>query len=109
MRKSLKKCCCFWLALFLALSGAKEVNAADGHCGTIKVTCGGLMANASTEPHPVYLSNGTIKTCQRTNEMHFHTISCTGCGAVLKSNVVGICLIKHTICNSEAGNCQSLR
>ncbi len=47
MKKSFKKCCCLGLALFLVLGGAKEANAADGHCGAIKVTCGGLAANVS--------------------------------------------------------------
>lgn len=107
MKKSIKKFCCLGLALLLVLSGAREVNAAD-HCGTTKVTCGGLVANVSVESHKVYV-NGTLVACQRTEEKHFHTISCNGCGAVLKSNVVGTCLIKHTQCYSEAGNCQSLR
>lgn len=107
MKKSIKTCCCLGLALFLALSGTKEVNAAD-HCGTTKVTCGGLVANVTVESHKVYVG-GVLVTCQKTEEKHFHTISCNGCGAVLKSNVVATCLIKHTQCPSEAGNCQSLR
>lgn len=107
MKKSIKKFCCLGLALFLVLSGTKEVNAAD-HCGTTKVTCGGLVANVSGESHQIYTGQGT-KTCYRTKELHFHTISCNGCGAVLKSNVVGTCLIKHTICYSEVGDCQNLR
>lgn len=109
MKKSFKNCCCLGLALLLVLGGAKEVNAADGHCGTIKVTCGGLAANVSIEPHKVHTVMGKIIVCQRTQEQHFHTIFCTGCNTALKSNVVGTCLIKHTVCNSEVGNCQSLR
>lgn len=108
MKKSIKTCCCLGLTLFLALSGTKEVNAAD-HCGTIKVACGGPVANVSIESHKVRDSSGNTMTCQRTEEKHFHTISCDGCGAVLKSNVVGTCLIKHTICPNEVGNCQNLR
>lgn len=108
MKKSIKKFCCLGLALFLVLSGTKEVKAAD-HCGTTKVTCGGLVANVTVESHKVLDRRGTTVTCQKTEEKHFHTISCNGCGAVLKSNVVGTCLIKHTVCPSEIGNCQSLR
>lgn len=108
MKKSIKTCCCLGLALFLALSGVREVNAAD-HCGTTKVACGGFVDNVSIESHKVHTALGKIITCQKTNELHFHTISCSGCSTVLKSNVVGICLIKHTVCNSEVGNCQNLR
>ncbi len=108
MKKSIKKCCCLGLALFLTLGGAGEVNAAD-HCGTTKVTCGGLVDNVSIESHQFHDRNGNIVTCQRRKELHFHTISCNGCGVVLKSNVVHACLIKHTICNAESGNCQNLR
>lgn len=108
MKKSIKTCCCLGLTLFLALSGAREVNAADGHCGTIKVSCGTPVANVPIESHQVY-ANGKIVACQRTKEICFHTISCTGCGAVLKSNVVGTCLIEHTVCPTEGGDCQSLR
>ena len=108
MKKSIKTCCCLGLALFLALGGAREVRAAD-HCGTTKVTCGGFVSNVSVESHKVHTALGKVITCQKTEELHFHTISCTGCGTVLKSNVVGVCLIKHTVCNSEAGNCQNLR
>ncbi|MBD5478958.1 MAG: hypothetical protein HDR14_06650 [Lachnospiraceae bacterium] len=108
MKKSIKTCCCLGLTLLLALSGAREVNAADGHCGTIKVSCGNKVADVAIEPHQVYV-NGNIVACQRTKEMHLHTISCTGCKTVLKSNVVGTCIIKHTICPTETGDCQSLR
>ena len=107
MKKSIKACCCLGLALFLALSGAKEVNAAD-HCGTTRVSCGQFVANATIESHRVYVA-GNVVTCQRTKEIHLHTISCTGCGAVLRSNVSGTCIIKHTNCPTEAGDCQSLR
>lgn len=108
MKKSFKKCCCLGLALFLVLGGAKEVSAAD-HCGTVKVTCGALVDNVSIDSHKVYNKYGNLVTCQRTRELHFHTISCNGCGAVLKSNVVHACLIKHTQCYNESGNCQNLR
>ena len=107
MKKSIKIYCCLGLALFLALGGAREVRAAD-HCGTTKVTCGGFVGNVSMESHQVYKEGGLVN-CQRTQELHFHTISCNGCGAVLKSNVVHACLIKHTQCPAESGNCQSLR
>ena len=109
MKESFKKCCCLGLVLFLMLGGVKEVNAADGHCGTIRVTCGGLVGNATIEPHKVHTVLGKVITCQRTKELHFHTIFWTGCNTALKSNVVGTCLIKHTVCNSEVGDCQSLR
>ena len=109
MKKSIKTCCCLGLTLLLALSGAREVNAADGHCGTVKVACGSAVANVPVESHQVYVSSKPV-TCQRTKEMHLHTISCTGCGAVLRSNVVGTCIIKHTsTCPTEVGDCQSLR
>ena len=108
MKKSIKTCCCLGMALFLALSGVREVNAAD-HCGTTKVACGSWVANAPIESHRVYVDGNPV-TCQRTKEIHLHTISCTGCGAVLKSNVAGTCIIKHTsTCPTEAGDCQSLR
>lgn len=107
MKKSIKTCCCLGLALFLALSGAREVNAAD-HCGTTRVGCGRWVANATIESHRVY-ENGNIVSCQRTKEMHLHTISCTGCGAILKTDVLGTCIIRHTSCNTEVGDCQSLR
>lgn len=108
MKKSIKTCCCLGLALFLALSGAREVTAADGHCGTVKVACGSPVANVPVESHQVFY-NGNVANCQKTKEMHLHTITCTGCGAVLRSNVVGTCIIKHTICPTETGDCQSLR
>ena len=79
MKKSIKTCCCLGLALFLALSGAREVNAADGHCGTVKVACGSPVANVPVESHLVYVAGKPV-TCQKTKEMHLHTISCTGCG-----------------------------
>ncbi len=107
MKKSIKTCCCLGLTLFLALSGAREVNAAD-HCGTTKVACGRWVANAPIESHLVYY-NGSVENCQRTKEIHLHTISCTGCGAILRSDVAGTCIIKHTRCNTEVGDCQSLR
>ncbi len=109
MKKSFKKCCCLGLALFLVLGGAKEVSAADGHCGTVKVSCGRYVANVNMESHQVYINGGSIVGCQRTQEMHLHTISCNGCGEVLKRDVLGTCIIKHTVCNTEAGDCQKLR
>lgn len=108
MKKSIKTCCCLGLTLFLALSGTKEVNAAD-HCGATKVSCGSWVANAPIESHKIIDASGETVTCQRTKEIHLHTISCTGCGAVLRSNVAGTCIIKHTRCNTEVGDCQSLR
>ncbi len=108
MKKSIKTCCCLGLTLFLALSGAREVNAAD-HCGTTRVSCGQVVANATVESHRIYDGSGNIIACHRTKEMHLHTISCSGCGVVLRNNVVGTCIIKHTICPTEAGDCQSLR
>lgn len=108
MKKSMKQCVCIGLALCMLWAGVGEVSAAD-HCGTTKVTCGGLVDNVSMESHQIFDVKGNTVTCQRRKELHFHTISCNGCGAVLKSNVVHACLIKHTICNAESGNCQNLR
>lgn len=107
--EKIKKCCCIGLVLLLAFGGTREVRAADGHCGTIKVTCGGLVDNVDAGTHKIYTRLGDVVTCRKTNEMHFHVIFCTGCNTALKSNVVATCLIKHTECHNEVGNCQSLR
>lgn len=110
MKKNFKKCCSIGLVLFLLVFWrAGEVSAAAGHCGTIKVMCGGLVDNVDAGTHKIYTRLGDVVTCRKTNEMHLHVILCTGCNTVIKSNVVGVCLIKHTECHNEVGNCQSLR
>lgn len=107
--KDIITCCCIIFVLFLYFGEMKEVHAADEHCGVIKVMCGGLVDNVDAGTHKIYNRLGEVVTCRKTNELHFHVILCTGCNTVLKSNVVGICLIKHTDCHNEAGNCQNLR
>ena len=107
--KGIMKCCCISLALFLLFGEMTEVRAADGYCGAAKVMCGGLVDNVDAGTHKIYTRLGDVVTCRKTNELHFHVILCTGCNTVIKSNVVGICLIKHTNCHNEGGNCQSLR
>ncbi|MGN0431913.1 MAG: hypothetical protein ACI4EQ_06095 [Lachnospiraceae bacterium] len=110
--KQLRVLLCMGLAVVMLLAGSSKVYAVthmDGCVANLKrVVCGSLVAgNVSVGTHVVgYDINYNPILCTKTAEKHFHTIFCSGCGAVLKSNEVRNCIIKHSMCDPEMNACQ---
>ncbi len=110
-RKILKKAAMFGLTVVL-LTGTSNVALAAEHVGACGATgrsvyCGSLLQNVGDGSHLVYItSNGTRVTCNKTKELHYHTIKYSGCGATMEQNVVRTCRIKHQYCPTEENVCK---
>ena len=100
----------FCLAVSLMIGQPLEVEAATHSAGctaTNKIVyCGAWVANAGAGTHVLYTTaNGNV-TCSMTNEMHLHTIKCSGCSVTLENNVSRVCRVRHTYCPTKEGVCQ---
>ncbi len=97
---------------FILTFGMSSVAYAASHIGACGATgrvvyCGSFLQNTSDGTHVLYTTNnGTKVTCNKTREMHLHTLKCAGCGATMESNVVRTCRIKHQYCPNEENVCK---
>ena len=102
---------CMLVSVAMLLGSTSEVNAITHKVGCAatakKITCGSLIGTAPAGSHQLYITaNGTVVTCNKRDEMHFHTITCAGCGALYASNEMRTCRQLHDYCPSVEHMCQ---
>ena len=111
--KQVRNIVCIGLAVVMLLASTSTVNAAThvGGCSATSKTivCGAFYNRTSNGAHVLYTTeNGTIVSCSKEAEMHYHVIKCanSACGAIYQSNAIRTCTVIHSVCPNETGCCQ---